>query len=287
MAMLLIVCAPLSSLYTILAPFFVDSVDLGRISFLLQYHIPSGTDVIEILAETEASAEELVDDIMSESSKIKKDTLQKKKNATLEEFIWSIISKEPLMYGVAMNSVHNKISPFLSAEMQMHHWSFVIPWSISFIMIVIVPTVLTFMSFIRTREDNEGDGDPSISRTKKYKRKLNKLSMLVKDHKKILQESDMHPTDVDREGVPYWNLPLPGEPGTCARKVVGSCSVCLGSYTCGDEVMWSSNPKCPHVFHVDCILSWLVRKRKQCPCCRRIYVHKKIGYWKKKSEGWI
>jgi len=53
---------------------------------------------------------------------------------------------------------------------------------------------------------------------------------------------------------------------------LGSCSICLLDFNDGDVVCWSKNPDCPHAFHRDCILSWLMRNNL-CPCCRNDYVY--------------
>jgi hypothetical protein len=49
------------------------------------------------------------------------------------------------------------------------------------------------------------------------------------------------------------------------------CDICLGDYEAGDVVAWSTNVKCKHAFHVDCITDWLLR-RPSCPSCRQAYI---------------
>jgi hypothetical protein len=49
------------------------------------------------------------------------------------------------------------------------------------------------------------------------------------------------------------------------------CFICLESFQVKDEVSWSENKECEHVFHHPCILRWL-RKHDECPCCRRNYL---------------
>lgn len=56
------------------------------------------------------------------------------------------------------------------------------------------------------------------------------------------------------------------------REYAGTCAICLEPYMVGDLIVWSSNPDCPHVFHRECLLSYLCKvkgNRTPCPCCRR------------------
>jgi hypothetical protein len=57
-----------------------------------------------------------------------------------------------------------------------------------------------------------------------------------------------------------------------ARQVEASCSICLMQYEVGDSVIWSTRKACPHAFHDECILSWLEKGKKRCPCCRNFFV---------------
>jgi len=49
------------------------------------------------------------------------------------------------------------------------------------------------------------------------------------------------------------------------------CSICLSSYEEGEEICWSPNTRCVHVFHKKCIVEWLI-KHDNCPCCRNNYL---------------
>jgi Ring finger domain len=47
------------------------------------------------------------------------------------------------------------------------------------------------------------------------------------------------------------------------------CTICLEAFQVGDNVSWSTDPTCGHVFHHSCIREWLLR-RVACPCCRTV-----------------
>ncbi len=50
-----------------------------------------------------------------------------------------------------------------------------------------------------------------------------------------------------------------------------SCPICLEEYKVDDDIVWSKNDQCPHAFHLDCILDWLM-DHDQCPLCRGEYL---------------
>ncbi len=51
------------------------------------------------------------------------------------------------------------------------------------------------------------------------------------------------------------------------------CAICLEEYHEGETIVWASNKKCPHAFHRDCLVSYLVKVKTEnhypCPCCRQ------------------
>lgn len=55
---------------------------------------------------------------------------------------------------------------------------------------------------------------------------------------------------------------------TNSKDFVETCLICLEKYKDGDEISWSHNPKCAHVFHRNCIMEWLM-SHEECPCCRQ------------------
>lgn len=45
------------------------------------------------------------------------------------------------------------------------------------------------------------------------------------------------------------------------------CSICLEGYKVGQEISWSKDDACPHIFHAECLTLWL-GQRDDCPLCR-------------------
>ena len=211
--------------------------------------------------------------------------------ALFRDRAFSVVYKEDFLHQEHVNTIH--------------HWTIVLPWGISLALGIVIPFLLSLCSCMYGRDEFyvDPDEDPWISRHCK-ERRLSRLICACEDYRKvrhaimwgstlencflmislpissqILSKDDVHSTITtdNEEQVSKWKLPLPGTT-VCTfattRTVEGTCAVCLGHYAVGDEVIWSSNPKCQHVFHDDCILSWLLRRRKQCPCCRQSFLVK-------------
>ena len=58
------------------------------------------------------------------------------------------------------------------------------------------------------------------------------------------------------------------------KSVPNNCAICLSEYVSGDTIVTSCDPMCPHAFHQECIVEWLVKMQvgAPCPCCRRTFV---------------
>lgn len=53
-----------------------------------------------------------------------------------------------------------------------------------------------------------------------------------------------------------------------------TCPICLEVYEEGEEIVWSRSTECNHVFHLNCMLSWLMLDNNdECPMCRRDYLN--------------
>lgn len=55
------------------------------------------------------------------------------------------------------------------------------------------------------------------------------------------------------------------------KLVPNCCAICLCDYQPGEIVTWSSNPRCIHAFHRECVTDWLIKMQPEtpCPCCRQ------------------
>lgn len=59
-----------------------------------------------------------------------------------------------------------------------------------------------------------------------------------------------------------------------SHKIPNECAICLCEYEKGDVIVTSCDSACPHAFHQECIVEWLVKMQEgtPCPCCRRQFV---------------
>eukprot|EP00934_Nitzschia_sp_Nitz4_P007670 Nitzschia sp. Nitz4//scaffold37_size175936//10905//11743//NITZ4_002023-RA/size175936-processed-gene-0.169-mRNA-1//1//CDS//3329549719//7660//frame0 len=76
----------------------------------------------------------------------------------------------------------------------------------------------------------------------------------------------------DDEGVGYLMIPPKQATNGSIPRVPNCCVICMDSYKDGEEVVWSKDPDCRHVFHRDCFVEYLVchkGKDRPCPTCRR------------------
>jgi len=49
------------------------------------------------------------------------------------------------------------------------------------------------------------------------------------------------------------------------------CAICIQKYKDGDDICWSRNDKCHHVYHLNCMVEWLMR-HDDCPMCRQLFL---------------
>jgi len=102
-------------------------------------------------------------------------------------------------------------------------------------------------------------------------------------------EAFSHPSDaVANKNQSYIFHPSSREgEGASNRVVGGTCMICLDEMKTGDTVVWSETESCPHVYHKDCLVSFLAHNCKQqsklpqakqkkdcnpCPACRQQFV---------------
>jgi hypothetical protein len=224
--------------------------------------------------------------------------LLQRPNTTIEEF-WVALFQAGMNHqnpyvpdGFALassNSNSNNASLLLLRTHLPTLFGILLPWLLVVILGIVLPCAVLLRELYKR--------GVCVSDKRRRKKKLLKR---LEEYKKILSPPDWvdpkkhdNDDDIDHDNVGRWKLPLAGAPlplplsGQSHQKergdalllerhVVGNCAICLTEYACGETLTWSSNPKCVHCFHQDCIVSWLSKRRNReqtpCPCCRQSFV---------------
>ena len=101
-------------------------------------------------------------------------------------------------------------------------------------------------------QEDKANSKPSclLCRDNKEERKRNQL-----EKKGSSQECEPN----QREPTCFTNMM---RNSTDRRVVQSQCVICLSEYKEGDEICWSSNSDCRHVYHKNCLLSWFTRQAR-------------------------
>jgi hypothetical protein len=57
---------------------------------------------------------------------------------------------------------------------------------------------------------------------------------------------------------------------------MAGCAICLSHFKPQELVCKSNNLSCQHVFHKDCMVDWLMKRKDNCPMCREVYLIKTV-----------
>lgn len=94
-------------------------------------------------------------------------------------------------------------------------------------------------------------------------------------------ENDEQERSIEEGLFELQHIPLPGfkvGETTKRRTAASHCAICLESYRPDDSIVWSANAACVHIFHEQCMLSWIMKRFKpDCPVCRQTFVNMTIG----------
>lgn len=90
-------------------------------------------------------------------------------------------------------------------------------------------------------------------------------------------ENDDQERSIEEGLFELQHIPLPGfkvGETTKRRTAASHCAICLESYRPDDSIVWSANAACIHIFHEQCMLSWIMKRFKpDCPVCRQTFVN--------------
>ena len=126
---------------------------------------------------------------------------------------------------------------------------------------------------VSSQRQKEIDDEERRKALERSKRILSEVSLTVEADHLEREEQDLQALEAglcseERDSAVVLNIPG-------LRRTEGHCAICIAEYSPGDKVVWSPNDECRHVFHEDCILLWLGKDKKDCPCCRMPFIPEK------------
>ena len=90
-----------------------------------------------------------------------------------------------------------------------------------------------------------------------------------KNHKKVEDVSQSYRSTHPKSNIYARSMSTAmGNPESLSVQL---CAICLDEYQAGEEIAWSRNEQCHHVFHKSCLLDFLRRGHEECPICRNTY----------------
>jgi hypothetical protein len=213
------------------------------------------------------------------------------------------------IHNIDIATIHHRIHQ----DLQM-----VIPWIFAFTTLIIIPLSMLVCNALWRRGDMENNYRKE--RMGVYQRCLEKFQKELDSRDVIVcidaehdgdgdadadadadtdgeREYDDDKNKNDNEDSTFIIIPKPGVPynpidhkstsisvNSQSRQITEPCAICLSTYDKGDTVVWSSYLECPHVYHLNCIQTWIQKTyTTSCPCCRRNFIDSGL-YHKVKYE---
>jgi hypothetical protein len=178
-AVLLLTCAPLTSIYSILVSngLFPGSFLHDLASPPLAHKMTNAKNHERKTSTTASPAAAIASSRSLPSSSFEK--ILQNPNSTLEE-LWAALFRQAgiMTPGGMMMGASSQIP-----AMQVHHWTIIIPWGMSLLLGVVIPCILSLMNYFRP--DHHDPDDPWVSRLRKNERRLSRLLHALKHHRKV------------------------------------------------------------------------------------------------------
>lgn len=175
--------------------------------------------------------------------------------------------------------------PLETRESASFHFRRIVPWIVYIILGFFVYTGIRIYYYVHrllvTIYNLPTSDDPTASLSARKRREF-EIRQALHLYSRALQSTDAQygtPRD-GHEEVICWRVPPAGVSSESRdrRAISEGCAICIFDYKVGDVVSWSSNPKCRHVFHTDCIASFQVHSGStRCPFCRRAFIVKETS----------
>jgi len=240
-----------------------------------------------------------VDSTRGTSAGITKD-LSTITNSTIEDIVEAILSSHFTFpsnpkHGITYSSMADIVnSPTLKMLAVHHDLPKVLPWffimfffcSITFLMLIVNRAHMAQHFSIYPGEIAESE-----HRMRRFAKKVRRLITCLENYQSELAAEDFIQSREQNYGgnsecgaetkaqERKISIPKPGESNLSESKheTNDTCAICLSNYVQGQQVVWSSNQECVHVFHHGCVVQWIKKRASaDCVCCRRAFVDKEI-----------
>ena len=120
-----------------------------------------------------------------------------------------------------------------------------------------------------TKENNNTNLFPIPSDVNTTKSENNQMTIEINHD----DNDDIHVGDEEVEGEEE-NI---YERNTLFHEQLKTCTICMEPYQVGDEIAWSHNEECQHVFHKNCIVEWLTYDTN-CPLCKKNFYELRVQF---------
>lgn len=157
-------------------------------------------------------------------------------------------------------------------------------WLVALFALLVIPGCIMVITMLRSRDHlflypgeqqirGESIQRKSRAKLKDHIKSLNQYTMELGEENFIQDHKHQHLENETILKLPCSGDTLCGGKEKSFRIVTSSCAICLSCYQVGERIVWSSNVACAHLYHHNCMVTWMNKRNSiDCPCCRQNFV---------------